>query len=56
MTCNLAVVHPTKFSLPPSCSSRDSALDGIVFIAQLSNIAARLFETVNDFEMSSNFL
>jgi len=33
MACNLAVVHPTKEYLPPSCSSLDSASDKIVFYA-----------------------
>ena len=52
--CNLAVVCPTKECLPPSCSLRDSASDDIVFIMQSSNMAARTYETANDFKTSSN--
>ena len=29
---NLAIVPPTNFCLLPSCSSRDAALDGVVFL------------------------
>ena len=49
MTCNSAVVCPTKYCLPPSCSSCDSALNGIVFIVQSLNMAARMPETASNF-------
>ena len=51
---NSAVIHPKKECLPPSCSSRTSALDDIVFITQSLNMAAKRFETTNNFKMSSN--
>ena len=54
MACNLAVGRPTKEYLQPSCSSRDSASDEIVFIMQSSNMAARTCETAKDFMTSSD--
>ena len=51
MACNSAVFCPTKYYLLPSCSSRDSASDGI---AQLSNMAAGTTKTASNYEMSSN--
>ena len=43
-----------RYCLLPSCSSHDSALDGIVFIVQSSNMATRTPEMANNFETSSN--
>ena len=54
MACNSAIVHPTKEYLLPSCSSRDSASDEIVFITQSLNMAARTCKAANDFKTSSD--
>ena len=54
MACNLAIICPTKECLPPSCSSRDSTSDEIVFIMQSLNMAARTCKTANDSKTSSN--
>ena len=53
MACNSAVVHPTNKCLPPSCSSRDSASDKIVFITQSLKIAARACQTANNFRRAA---
>ena len=52
--CNSPIVRPTRNCLPPSCSSRDSALVDIVFIVQSLNMVARMPGLANDFETSSN--
>ena len=54
MACNSAVVHPTQEYLLPSCFSRDSASDEIVFITQSLNMDAGTCQTANDFKMSSD--
>ena len=54
MAYNSAVVRPTKEYLLPSCSSRDSASDEIVFITQSLNMAARTCKMANDFKTSSD--
>ena len=51
---NSTVVHPKDKCLPSSCSSRDSALNNIVCIAQSLNMATRKSKIANDFKMSSN--
>ena len=50
------IVCPTKVCLPLSYSLCESALNGIVFVMQLLNMAAITFKTASDFEISSNFL
>ena len=54
MACNSAVVRPTEEYLLPSCSSRDSASDEIVFIMQSLNITTRVCKTANDFKTNSD--
>jgi len=54
MAYNSSIVHPTNECLLPSCFSRDSASDDMVFIMQLVNMAARMSKTANDFKTSSN--
>ena len=49
MACNLAVVRPTNKCLLPSCSSRDSASDEIIFITQSLKMAARACQMANNF-------
>ena len=53
MACNSAVVGPTNKCLPPSCSSRDSASDEIVFIMQSLKMAARACQTENNFRRAA---
>ena len=52
MAGNSAVIRPTKEYLPPSCFSRDSGSDDIVFIMQSLNMATRTCKTADDFETS----
>ena len=54
MPCNSPVVYPTKECLLPSCSSRNSASDEVVFTTQSLNMAARMCKTANDFKTSSD--
>ena len=54
MACNSAVVYPKKEYLLPSCSSRDSASDEIVFIMQSLNMVARTCKMAYDFKTSSD--
>ena len=54
MACNSAIVCPTKEYLLPSCSSRDSASDEIVFILQLLNMAPRMCKMADDFKTSGD--
>ena len=54
MAGNSAVIRPTKEYLPPSCSSRDSGSDDIVFIMQSLNMATRTCKTADDFKTSSD--
>ena len=49
MACNSTVVCPTNKYLLPSCSSRDSASDEIVFITQSLKMAARACQTASNF-------
>ena len=48
MACNSAVLRPTNKCFLPSCSSRDSASNEIVFIIQSLKMAARACQTANN--------
>ena len=53
MACNSAVAGPTNECLLPSCSSRDSASDEIVFITQSLKMAAGVCQTANNFRRAA---
>ena len=53
MASNSAIVHPTNKCLPPSCSSRDSASDEIVFSTQSLKMAARACQKENNFRQAA---